>query len=439
MAAVGKRRMSPMACLEALDEAQRVFKASALEVEARIARCEAAGHLIDNLCAADALRLLQQNLSMAANDDLGLMVAERAKLALCWLELGDLQQALALVLDVLSALQSQPAGSESMALQLARVNALDVLVAVLLTAEHRLESSFNDSVMLSPSEAKAAGNVHGHDAALLGRALAASAGRDEVNLASLHLLLISLQDPASCLPAAQSLVTRLSAESEPAPAAWLRLALCFRLMGRPVLAAHCAREASAGSSALGTLRWQRMAALELGFIQREGGQDALGEVWSRLRTLEREARVFALWFRRSWGVTENRWGSPRDPSTAGFASPRSLHVAAARALLEREPARRWDVASLARACGVSRRTLEQAFRIEAAISVGTIIRQARIARALDLLRHTDVAVKRVAIEAGFASASSLCREVKRHTGLSPVVIRAREQALAVDRMSADRG
>ncbi len=430
LAAVGKQRMSPQACLDSLGDAYRVFRASELHIEARIARCEAAGHLLDNWCAAEALQLLQHRDGMTPDDPQGVGMAESAKEALCWLDLGDLPQAGAAALRVLSGLQAWPAAPEPLTLLRARVLAVDVLTAAVLVAERRLDCSLGDTVWPPTPGAM----TPAPDATLMSQwhavALGAVVGRAEAEFASQHLLLVSLRDAAAALPAAQALVTRLSAKSQPMPSAWLRVAICFRLLGRPVLAAHCAREALSGAQAIDSLRWQRMALLELAHVQGDVGQDGMRETWNRMRLIERAARDFALRFRRGWGAAVNGPAAVVRGPAAEPVSPRRLHLESAMALLNSGERLRWSVAALAEACGVSRRTLEQAFRIEAGTTVSDALKRARLERALELLRHSDDAVKRVALDSGFSSPSALCREIKRHTGLSPGAIRLRARSEA---------
>jgi AraC-like DNA-binding protein len=428
LSAVGKQRQQPLACLKELHEAEAIFRASSLELESRIARCEAGGHLQESLCAAEALQLLQASNGPGTGDEFGLLTAERAKTALCWLDLGDAERAQGLALEALRALDAKDVAPEPLTLQRARIHAVDVLIACLLATYRRLECGLTDSILLPDTAAKHDPTGRSNHAAWFSAARSAVLGRVAVDHASQLALLAAIEEPdAASLTMAQGLVSRLSELKDPPPAAWLRLAVCLRLLERPVLAAHCAREAWSAAGTVGSLRWQRLALLELAFVQSDVGKDGLADVWARLRVLERQVRHLALQYQRL------RSSSVTDPSRSGHETgvvasrQRALHVRAALKLIQASAKEAWSVAGLAQRCGVSRRTLEQAFRQEAGITVSEAIRKARTDRALQLLRNTDLPVKRVALDSGYSSASALCREIKRHTGLSPLMLRVRER------------
>jgi transcriptional regulator GlxA family with amidase domain len=73
---------------------------------------------------------------------------------------------------------------------------------------------------------------------------------------------------------------------------------------------------------------------------------------------------------------------------------------------------------LARALGVSGRTIERAFTADAAMSIGEWRRRARVCRALGLL-STGMAVKDVALEVGYENASAFVSAFKLSVGITP--------------------
>jgi len=83
------------------------------------------------------------------------------------------------------------------------------------------------------------------------------------------------------------------------------------------------------------------------------------------------------------------------------------------------------VADVARHIGVARRTVQKLFTDELGRSPSEEIRRARLERALELLRSTELQMVEIAVEAGFSHISQLSRAVKQSTGLSPSRYRTR--------------
>ena len=105
-------------------------------------------------------------------------------------------------------------------------------------------------------------------------------------------------------------------------------------------------------------------------------------------------------------------------STARFLGRDPL-VAKARAAIAERLGERLPVAALAKALGVSRRTLELRFRAEAGVPIGEAILGARLARAKDLLRTTMLPCDEIAAACGFGDASHLAHLFRRKFGASP--------------------
>lgn len=82
-----------------------------------------------------------------------------------------------------------------------------------------------------------------------------------------------------------------------------------------------------------------------------------------------------------------------------------------------------SVSEVARACHVSRRSLEQRFQSQLACTPGEAIRKARLEHVRRLLHDTDKSVTAIALESGFASTASLCQAFQNYYGESPGQLR----------------
>jgi transcriptional regulator GlxA family with amidase domain len=80
---------------------------------------------------------------------------------------------------------------------------------------------------------------------------------------------------------------------------------------------------------------------------------------------------------------------------------------------------------IAKAAGLSTRSLVRLFRKEVGTSVVEFILRRRIARARDLLRRTDHSCAEIAFESGFGSVQHFNRIFRRHQNLSPARWRQR--------------
>ncbi|MDQ8191974.1 helix-turn-helix transcriptional regulator [Roseibacillus persicicus] len=90
------------------------------------------------------------------------------------------------------------------------------------------------------------------------------------------------------------------------------------------------------------------------------------------------------------------------------------------------PCESFNVESLARSCGVSRRVLERQFRKDLRESPLGIINQFRINRAKHLLITTSSAITEIAEDIGFADVKSLRHHFRKIVGTTPGIWR-REQ------------
>jgi AraC family transcriptional regulator len=84
-----------------------------------------------------------------------------------------------------------------------------------------------------------------------------------------------------------------------------------------------------------------------------------------------------------------------------------------------------SLSRIAAEVGVHRVTLAREFRRRTGRSVGETLRRLRVGIATDLLARTELSLVEVALAAGFADQSHLCRMVRRSTGRTPGWLRRR--------------
>jgi transcriptional regulator GlxA family with amidase domain len=94
-------------------------------------------------------------------------------------------------------------------------------------------------------------------------------------------------------------------------------------------------------------------------------------------------------------------------------------VLSAIAIMEDEVEGRLSIAGLARRLGVSDDRLERAFRAELGAAPITYYRQLRLRRAADLLSHSSLPIREVALACGFASMSSFARAFRAEHATTP--------------------
>jgi len=99
-------------------------------------------------------------------------------------------------------------------------------------------------------------------------------------------------------------------------------------------------------------------------------------------------------------------------------SPRSVHLVALAARLQRQPADKRTLAAWAKLTGTSARTLAREFRRETGLSFGAWRAQLRLLRALELLARRR-SVTEVALALGYESTSAFIHRFRRHLGTTP--------------------
>ena len=102
-------------------------------------------------------------------------------------------------------------------------------------------------------------------------------------------------------------------------------------------------------------------------------------------------------------------------------------VSKAMAFIEQNAAGRIGVGEVAKAIGLSRRTLDRRFHDAVGVPIAVMIRRLRIQKAKQLLAGTDLLVKQVAVRSGFATAKLLHDNLVREEGMTPLDYRRRRQ------------
>jgi transcriptional regulator GlxA family with amidase domain len=100
-------------------------------------------------------------------------------------------------------------------------------------------------------------------------------------------------------------------------------------------------------------------------------------------------------------------------------------VLSAIAVMEEAVEERLRMVDLAARLGISADKLERVFRSEAGVAPSTYYRRLRLRRAADLLAHSSLAVREVALACGFANMSSFARAFREFEGHSPGATRRR--------------
>ena len=91
--------------------------------------------------------------------------------------------------------------------------------------------------------------------------------------------------------------------------------------------------------------------------------------------------------------------------------------------LVRTPTRPWSLKEVANSHGISREHLTRVFQETVGQPPAAHLAAARLRRALYLIRQTDLPLRAVAEQAGFASVHTMARQVRRETGRSPSALR----------------
>lgn len=139
--------------------------------------------------------------------------------------------------------------------------------------------------------------------------------------------------------------------------------------------------------------------------------------------------VLAAEVARTLVVYLRREGS--DPQLSPWLAHRNhLHpqVHRVQEAVTREPQRGWTLQAMAQVAQVSTRQLTRLFRLHAGLSPAAYVAGIRSARALELLRATDLPIERVAEQSGFGSARQFRRTFQARVGFAPSDARVKASA-----------
>jgi len=103
-------------------------------------------------------------------------------------------------------------------------------------------------------------------------------------------------------------------------------------------------------------------------------------------------------------------------------------VARALSLLQAEPAKRWTVAELSRAAGLSRAAFARRFTAVTGRPPLRYLTELRLSLAADLLERTCASLAELALEVGYRSEFAFSRAFKRQYGIAPGGYRRRAAA-----------
>ncbi|XXY49911.1 AraC family transcriptional regulator [Sorangium sp. So ce269] len=160
---------------------------------------------------------------------------------------------------------------------------------------------------------------------------------------------------------------------------------------------------------------------------------SFADALARLRSEVHETRLGAGLARRRWLelilIELVRLLADREPAKlAALGAAQDPVVARAIAELAHDPARAWDVDTLARTVGVSRATLARRF-LEATGAPPMAYRATlRTEHARRLLRETTLSNQQIAHAVGFATVQAFQRAFRRETGATPSAVRAQLRA-----------
>lgn len=118
-----------------------------------------------------------------------------------------------------------------------------------------------------------------------------------------------------------------------------------------------------------------------------------------------------------------RYISEHKEATGFLAALSDRRVLRALALLHREPARDWSLASLGMECGMSRATLTRHFEASVGLSPTAYLMNWRLTKAYSLVKHSTATLEQIAESVGFSSARTLNKAFRRHYGRTPSKLR----------------
>ncbi|MGH3302005.1 MAG: helix-turn-helix transcriptional regulator [Streptosporangiaceae bacterium] len=168
----------------------------------------------------------------------------------------------------------------------------------------------------------------------------------------------------------------------------------------------------------GTARQDDLLAIALARRTLSHGTDALEQQELGLQLLAAVARAFTLVIRPQLG------------------RPQLARVDQVRALLGSDPAKRWDLAGVARAVHCSPFHLARQFRAVSGETVSDYLRRLRLGLALNRLAEGEQDLSALALDLGFAHHSHFGSCFKRALGLTPSAARQMLSHGSIDQLRA---
>jgi transcriptional regulator GlxA family with amidase domain len=121
---------------------------------------------------------------------------------------------------------------------------------------------------------------------------------------------------------------------------------------------------------------------------------------------------------------------------AGALPPNDEYVARALRAMKADPARRWTVAALSRAAGLSRAPFARRFRRATGTSPLRFLTEHRLELAQALLAAEPLTLAAVAAAVGYSSEFALSKAFKRVFGIAPAVFRRARRAAVTSRAAS---
>lgn len=122
--------------------------------------------------------------------------------------------------------------------------------------------------------------------------------------------------------------------------------------------------------------------------------------------------------------------APRDGLDPHAPPIPAAGIERARRLIEREPARSWTLATLAREAGMSRTVFAERFASEVGRPPGHFVAECRMREAARMLEAGERSLKAIAMDVGYRSRSAFSHAYRRWAGRPPATDREVRRARA---------
>ncbi len=216
-----------------------------------------------------------------------------------------------------------------------------------------------------------------------------------------------------------NLVGRLAeSERDACIAAWVRVGAAYRLAGHAKPAIECLGRAAARAVDCGQVRWAVQARFEL--ARALAAENDFAAAYRVMAALHEDTAVRVALPPRPWPASfapEAQMTLQEDTSQAPQVA--ALHVRRAQKYIGERLSQGVSVSEVAAHCGVSRRTLETAFRAVLNTTLGECIREHRLREVKRRLARTNHPIGRIAQDLAYSTGTSLSREFRRATGITP--------------------